>query len=114
MKRLGQVRQLSIVLHLRQVNEWCGLLKISIIGESWNIEDKILIEEIKGLILIADRRTAETSGVGLSAILLCLISGCLFRLFGAKVWQTDKHRSDKRQCYGQDPKRAIALIKLSV
>ena len=84
MKRLGQVRQLSIVLHLRQVNEWCGLLKISIIGESWNIEDKILNEEIKGLILIADRRTAETSGVGLSAILLCLISGNMFRLFGQK------------------------------
>ena len=84
MKRLDQVRQLSIVLHLRQVNEWCGLLKISIIGESWNIEDKILIEEIKGLILIADRRTAETSGVGLSAILLCLISGCPFRLLGQK------------------------------
>ena len=84
MKRLEQVRQLSVVLHLRQANEWCGLLKISIIGESWNIEDKILFNEIKGLILIADRRTAETSGVGLSAILLCLISGCPFRLFGQK------------------------------
>ena len=108
MKRLEQVRQLSVVLHLRQANEWCGLLKISIIGESWNIEDKILFNEIKGLILIADRRTAETSGVGLSAILLWLISGCPFRLFGAKVWQTDRHRSDKRQCYGQDLRWAVA------
>ena len=108
MKRLEQVRQLSVVLHLRQAHEWCGLLKISIIGESWNIEDKILFNEIKGLILIADRRTAETSGVGLSAILLWLISGCPFRLFGAKVWQTDRHRSDKRQCYGQDQRRIIA------
>ena len=34
--------------------------------------------------MIADRRTAETSGVGLSAILLWLISGCPFRLFGQK------------------------------
>ena len=84
MKRLEQVRQLSVVLHLRQANEWCGLLKISIIGESWNIEDKILFNEIKGLILIADRRTAETSGVGLSSIMLLLISGNLFRLFGQK------------------------------
>ena len=62
------VRQLSIVLLFRSMNKWCGLLKISIIGELWNIEDKILIEEIKDLILIADRRTAETSGVGLSVI----------------------------------------------
>ena len=67
---MDSVRQLSIVLHLRQVNGRCGLLKISIIGESWNIEHKILIEEIKSLILIVDRRTAETSGVDLSTILL--------------------------------------------
>ena len=104
-KQLGLVRQLSIVLLLRQVNEWCGLLKISIIGEQWNIEDKILIEEIKSLILIADRLATETSGVGLSAILLWLIWGSPFRLFGAKVWQTDRHRSDKRQYTRQDPKR---------
>ena len=55
-----------------------------------------------------DIRITETSGVGMSAILLGLIRGCPFRLFGAKVWQTDKYRSDKRQCYGQDPKRAVA------
>ena len=36
------------------------------------------------------------------------ISDYLFRLFGAEVWQTDRHRSDKRQCYGQDPRRIIA------
>ena len=56
--------------------------------------------------MVADRRTAETSEVGLSAILLWMISGCLFRLFGAKVWQMDKYRSDKLQCSGQDQKRA--------
>ena len=33
---------------------------------------------------MADRRTAETSGVGLSAILLWLTSGFPFRLFGQK------------------------------
>ena len=49
------------------------------------------------------------SEVGLSAILLWMISACSFRVLGAEVWQTDKHRSDKRQCYGQDPKRAVAL-----
>ena len=54
-----------------------------------------------------DIRITETSGVGMLAILLWLISGCPFRLFGAKVWQTDKHRSDKLQCTGQDPKRIV-------
>ena len=54
---------------------------------------------------MADRRTAEASGVGLSAILIWQISGYPFQQFGAEVWQTDKHRSDKRQCIGQDPKR---------
>ena len=71
---------------------------------------KAYLGEIKGLILIADRRIPETSGVGLSAILLWLISDCPFRLFGAEVWQTDKHRSDKRQCNRQDPFGAVALI----
>ena len=33
---------------------------------------------------MVDRRTAETSGVGLSSIMLLLISGNLFRLFGQK------------------------------
>ena len=66
---MDSVRQLSIVLHLRQVNEWCGLLKISIIGVSWNIEDKILFKEIKVLNQVADRQSAKVSGVGLSAIL---------------------------------------------
>jgi len=37
------------------------------------------------------------------------ISDYPFRLFGAEVWQTDRHRSDKRQCYGQDPRRVVAL-----
>ena len=55
-------------------------------------------------------RITETSGVGMSAILLWLIRGCPFRLFGAKVWQMDKYRSDKLQCSEQDPKRAVALI----
>ena len=55
--------------------------------------------------MIADRRTAETSEVGLSAILIWQISGYPCQLFGAEVWQTDKHRFDKRQCTGQDPKR---------
>ena len=55
---------------------------------------------------MADRRTAETSGVGLSAILLWLTSGFPFRLFGAKICQTDEHRSDNRQ----DPFGAVALI----
>ena len=59
-------------------------------------------------------RITETSEVGMSAILLGLIRGCPFRLFGAKVWQTDRHRSDKLQCYGQYPKRAVALIENSV
>ena len=63
---------------------------------------------------MADRRTAEASGVGLSAILIWQISGYPFQQFGAEVWQTDKHRSDKRQCIGQDPKRAVALIGNSV
>ena len=40
MKRSDSVRQLSIVLLLRQVNEWCGLLKISVIGS----DDKLRIE----------------------------------------------------------------------
>ena len=57
-----------------------------------------------------DIRITETSGVGMSAILLWLIRGFPFRLFGAKVWQMDKYRSDKLQCSGQDPKRATALI----
>ena len=57
-----------------------------------------------------DIRIIETSGVGMSAILLWLIRGCPFRPFGVKVWQMDKHRSEKRQCYGQDPKRTVALI----
>lgn len=35
-----------------------------------------------------------------------------FRLFGAEVWQTDKHRSDKRQGSGQAPKRIVAWIFL--
>ena len=61
-----------------------------------------------------DIRITETSEVGMSAILLGLIRGCPFRLFGAKVWQTDKYRSDKRQCYGQDPKWVVALIENSV
>jgi len=33
------------------------------------------------------------------------ISNCPFRLFDAEVCQTDRHRSDKRQFSGQDPKR---------
>ena len=32
-----------------------------------------------------DIRITETSGVGMSAILLWLIRGCPFRLFGVKV-----------------------------
>ena len=84
MKRLDSVRQLSIVLHHRRVNEWCGLLKISIVGVSWNIEDKILFKEIKVLNQVADRQSAKVSGVGLSAILLWLTSGFPFRLFGQK------------------------------
>ena len=36
------------------------------------------------------------------------ISDRLYRLLGAKVWQTDKYRSDKRQCSGQNPRRVIA------
>ena len=66
---MDTVRQLSVVLHFNQVNEWCRLLKISIVGVSWNIEDKILFKEIKVLNQIADRQIAKTSGVGLSAIL---------------------------------------------
>ena len=58
--------------------------------------------------MMADRRTAEVSEVGLSAILLWLISACSFRVLGAEVWQTDRHRSAKRQCYGQDPRLAVA------
>jgi len=54
-----------------------------------------------------DIRITETSGVGVSAILLWLIRGCPFRLFVAKVWQMDKYRSDKLQCSGQDPKRIV-------
>lgn len=49
------------------------------------------------------------SEVGLSAILLWMISACSFRVLGAEVWQTDRHRSDKRQCYGQDPRWVVAL-----
>ena len=48
------------------------------------------------------------SEVGLSARLLWLISACSFRVLGAEVWQTDRHRSDKRQCSGKDPRRIIA------
>ena len=61
-----------------------------------------------------DIRITETSGVGMSAILLWLIRGFPFRLFGAKVWQMDKYRSDKLQCSGQDQKRAVALTGNSV
>lgn len=85
MKRLDAGRQFSIVLHLRQVYEWCGLLRISSLWKILLMIPIILIEGIKGLISIAERRTAGTSGVGLYAILLLLISGCPFRLFGAKV-----------------------------
>ena len=64
-KQLDSVRLLSVVLLLKQVNERCGLLKISIIREENRLRTESYIEIIKGLILIADRLTAETSGVGL-------------------------------------------------
>lgn len=79
--------------------------KFPLFGRGWRLRLESYTERNKSLISIADRRTDETSGVGLSAILLWLISGCQFRLFRTKVWQTDKHRSDKRQCTRQDPKR---------
>lgn len=83
-KQLDLVRQLSLILHFRLLNEWCGLLKISIVGVSWNIEDKILFKEIKVLNQVADRQSAKVSGVGLSAILLWLISGFRFGCSGQK------------------------------
>ena len=49
--------------------EWCGLLKFSNIGSDEKLQIESYIERIKGLFMIADRRIAETSGVGLSAIL---------------------------------------------
>ncbi len=59
-------------------------------------------------------RITETSGVGMSAILFSWNKWLSVSAVRAKIWQTDKHRSDKRQCYGQDPKRAVALIGNSV
>ena len=109
-KQLDLVRQLSLILHFRLLNEWCGLLKISTIGSDGRMRTKSLNKRFKGLFTVADRRTVGASGVGLSSIMLLLISGNLFRLFGAKVWQMDKYLSDKLQCSEQDPKRAVALI----
>ena len=48
---------------------------------------------------MADRRITETSGVGMSAILFSWNKSLTASAVRAKVWQTDKHRSDKLQCY---------------